>query len=147
MPSNSKWGQLLPIILLLLLQAFWAKTMLTPALPGAEPWIGLNWVDLLFHEAGHWIFALFGQMMQFLGGSIMQLAVPAIILVSFIKQQQWLGVAFGLFWQGESLINLSYYVKDARAQLLPLIGGEHDWAWILGHVSYTHLTLPTKRIV
>ena len=29
-----------------------------------------------------------------------------------------------LFWVGQSLFNVSVYVKDARAQALPLLGGE-----------------------
>jgi hypothetical protein len=35
---------------------------------------------------------------------------------------------------GQSLFNVSVYVRDARAQALPLLGGEdalHDWNWLL----------------
>jgi hypothetical protein len=40
-----------------------------------------------------------------------------------------------LFWVSQSLFNVSVYVKDARAQALPLLGGDgviHDWNWLLG---------------
>jgi hypothetical protein len=38
------------------------------------------------------------------------------------------------WWSGENMINVGRYIADARAQLLPLIGGDHDWAVLLsGH--------------
>ncbi len=39
---------------------------------------------------------------------------------------------------GQSLFNVSVYAKDARAQALPLLGGEdtlHDWNYILGKLG------------
>jgi len=41
------------------------------------------------------------------------------------------GVAVGVVWTFENLWNISRYMGDARAQELPLIGGdEHDWLHI-----------------
>ena len=41
-----------------------------------------------------------------------------------------------LWWVAQSLWNVSVYVKDARAQELPLVGGgEHDWAYLLGELD------------
>ena len=40
----------------------------------------------------------------------------------------------GLLWLGQNLINISVYAADARAQKLPLLGGNkvyHDWHYIL----------------
>jgi hypothetical protein len=53
-----------------------------------------------------------------------------------LHHQRWSGMVT-LFWVGQSLFNASVYVKDARAQALPLLGGDdtiHDWSWILGRL-------------
>jgi len=100
----------------------------------------LDRVDLVFHEAGHLIFGVFGEFIGILGGSLMQVLIPAVVTGYFIlHNQRWSGMVT-LFWVGQSLLNVSVYVKDARAQALPLLGGEdvlHDWNWLLGtlHLS------------
>jgi hypothetical protein len=97
----------------------------------------LDRVDLVFHEAGHLIFGFFGEFIGVLGGSLMQVLIPAIVTGYFILyNQRWSGMVT-LFWVGQSLFNVSVYVKDARAQALPLLGGEdviHDWNWLLGRL-------------
>jgi hypothetical protein len=97
----------------------------------------LDRVDLVFHEAGHLIFGLFGEFIGILGGSLMQVLIPAVVTGYFILyNQRWSGMVT-LFWVGQSLFNVSVYVKDARAQALPLLGGEdviHDWNWLLGRL-------------
>jgi hypothetical protein len=97
----------------------------------------LDRVDLVFHEAGHLIFGVFGEFIGILGGSLMQILIPAIVTGYFILyNQRWSGMVT-LFWVGQSLFNVSVYVKDARAQALPLLGGEdvlHDWNWLLGRL-------------
>jgi hypothetical protein len=95
----------------------------------------LDRVDLVFHEAGHLIFGFFGEFIGILGGSLMQVLIPATVTSYFLlHNQRWSGMVT-LFWVGQSLFNVSVYVKDARAQALPLLGGEdvlHDWNWLLG---------------
>jgi hypothetical protein len=97
----------------------------------------LDRVDLVFHEAGHLILGLFGEFIGILGGSLMQVLIPAIVTGYLILyNQRWSGMVT-LFWVGQSLFNVSVYVKDARAQALPLLGGEdviHDWNWLLGRL-------------
>lgn len=104
----------------------------------------LDRVDLVFHEAGHVIFGFFGEFIGILGGSLMQVLIPAIVVGYFFLHQQHYSAAVSLFWVAQSLFNLSVYVRDARAQVLPLLGGEdtlHDWNYILGRL---HL-LPWDR--
>lgn len=36
------------------------------------------------------------------------------------------------------MIDVSFYVGDAYAQELQLIGGEHDWAYLLGSIDKVH---------
>lgn len=97
----------------------------------------LDRVDLVFHEAGHPLFGLFGEFIGILGGTLMQLLIPAIVVGYFFFHQQLYSGAVSLFWLGQSLFNVSVYVRDARAQTLPLLGGEdtlHDWGYLLGRL-------------
>ncbi len=41
-----------------------------------------------------------------------------------------------LWWVGQNCGHIAYYVADARAQELPLVGGgEHDWNYLLGRLD------------
>lgn len=117
---------------------FWAVA-LTPHSVADPPWIFLDYANLIFHEAGHFVFIFFGDFLHILGGSLMQLLIPFITLIAFLRQSELLSAGFALFWLGESASNLSYYISDARSQLLPLLGGDssgHDWTWLLTQTNH-----------
>ncbi len=89
-------------------------------------------VNLVFHEAGHWIFGIFGnEILGIFGGSLNQILIPLIVATSFWAKRDAVGFAFGLFWVFENLLDIAVYMADARALVLPLIGGlgedAHDW--------------------
>lgn len=89
-------------------------------------------VNLVFHEAGHWIFGVFGsETLTILGGSLNQILIPLVVAVSFWGRRDTVGFVFGVFWMFENFIDVSVYMADARALELPLIGGlgeeAHDW--------------------
>jgi hypothetical protein len=47
------------------------------------------------------------------------------------------GATVPLWWLGQNCWNISVYVRDARAQELPLVGGgEHDWALLLDQMGW-----------
>jgi len=97
----------------------------------------LDRVDLVFHEAGHVIFGFFGEFIGILGGSLIQVLIPAGIVVYFAVHQQKYSAAVTLFWVAQSLFNVSVYAKDARARVLPLLGDDisaHDWHNVLGRL-------------
>jgi hypothetical protein len=104
--------------------------------PSTYRWLDL--VNLVFHEAGHAVFGFLGDFLGVLGGTLMQLLIPAIATGHFLLNgQRWSGMV-SLFWVSQSLFNVSVYVKDARAQALPLLGGDgviHDWNWLLGRLG------------
>lgn len=105
------------------------------ALTSEPGWVPLlDGVNLLFHEAGHPLFGIFGwEALTVLGGTLMQLLVPLLVLGSFWLRRETLGTAVTGVWAFENLLNIARYVADARAQALPLVGGgEHDWADLLG---------------
>lgn len=104
--------------------------------PGYEGVFGfLHGVDLIFHEAGHVLFAPLGEFIGFLGGSLNQILIPAGITAYFVYTCQYFASAIALFWTAQSFMDVSVYIKDAQAQSLPLIGGEHDWAYLLGPLN------------
>lgn len=107
-------------------------------------------INLVFHEAGHVIFRLFGYFMTVLGGSLMQLIMPLIIIFSLlIKNKDTFGASIGLWWLAQSLMDLVAYINDAQRQEMWLLGGVqgkdmpgiHDWNNIfneLGLLDHTH---------
>jgi hypothetical protein len=101
-------------------------------------------IDLIFHEAGHVIFRLFGTFMMYLGGSLFQVMMPLIVMGSFMfKQGNNFGASVGLWWAGQSMMDIAPYINDARARQMPLLGGGngmdrpgmHDWYNILGELG------------
>lgn len=91
----------------------------------------LDSANLALHEAGHPIVGLFSQRLMVYGGTIFQLLFPALVAFHFLRRGEAAGFAVGLIWLGENLFNVARYMADARAQILPLVGGgEHDWTEI-----------------
>jgi hypothetical protein len=93
-----------------------------------EGFIFLDFANLAFHEAGHPIFGIFGQALGLYGGTIGQLVFPAVAAITFWVQREPVGCAVSAVWFFENFLNIARYMADARAQVLPLVGGgEHDW--------------------
>jgi hypothetical protein len=86
-------------------------------------------IFLYIHEAGHALFAPFGDTLSLLGGSILQVLAPFVwILVAWRERSKLVPAA--LYFTGFSMVDISVYMKDAAARVLPLIGGKkthHDW--------------------
>ena len=96
----------------------------------------LDSVDLAIHETGHLFFGPFGEFLGFLGGTLMQLIIPAAFVAYFLRQSDRHAATVALWWIAQNLWNISVYVRDARSQALPLVGaGEHDWAYLLGRLD------------
>ncbi len=111
----------------------------------------MNNVNLVFHEAGHYIFSGFGEFICSLGGTIMQLLVPFIVFLAFLlKNQDAYAASIALWWLGENFREIAVYINDATIGKLVLLGGVtarevpgyHDWQNILGTLGwlqYDHL--------
>lgn len=109
--------------------------------PLHEPFGSLT---LVVHEAGHAAFSWLGSpFLTAAGGTVFQLAVPALVAWLFARQREWMGVAVGLFWLGTSLRGAGVYAADALVQVLPRVspwGGaedvlSHDWTYMLLRVG------------
>jgi hypothetical protein len=97
-------------------------------------------INLVFHEAGHVIFMPFGSFMTTLGGSLGQVIMPLIATGALaFKNRDNFGASIGLWWCGQSVMDLAPYINDARDLKLMLLGGGtgqdrpgmHDWENIL----------------
>jgi len=105
----------------------------------------LHLPNLVFHEAGHVVFSLFGRFMTVLGGSLLQCLVPIVCAVAFVRQRNPFAAALCTWWAGENLLDLAPYIADARALQLVLLGGQtgaevegHDWEFILTQLGWLH---------
>ena len=88
----------------------------------------LDHANLAFHEAGHLFFGILGRTLGLYGGTLGQLVFPLVAAVSFWRRRHAVGFALSGVWLFENFLNIGRYMADARAQLLPLVGGgEHDW--------------------
>jgi hypothetical protein len=93
-------------------------------------------IDLPIHETGHLVFSPFGEFIQFLGGTLFQLIMPAAFLVYFFRRKDRHAASVTLWWIAQNCWSISVYIRDARSQELPLVGGgEHDWAYLLGRLG------------
>jgi hypothetical protein len=103
----------------------------------------LDHANLIFHEAGHPIFRLFGETAGFLGGTLGQLFFPTVVSLSFWNRKEPIGFCVGTTWFFQNFFNIARYMADARAQSLPLLGGGiHDWNHLFS--AWGVLRLDTK---
>jgi hypothetical protein len=134
-------GRVLVFLLILGFGLFYLATPLETMWRTATFWHG---IDLVIHEAGHIVFIPFGDFMRVLGGSLLQCLVPLLFAGEFLRRRNPFGAAFGLWWFAQNLLDVAVYVNDARAQVLPLLGGVtgrdvpgyHDWHNLLGRLGW-----------
>ncbi len=97
-----------------------------------DQWVLLiDHANLALHEAGHPIVGMVSNHLSVYGGTLCQLLFPALCVRYFRQQRNSIGWAVSVVWLAENLMNVGRYMKDARAQQLPLVGGgDHDWTEI-----------------
>jgi len=93
---------------------------------------------LVFHEAGHAIFRIFGEFIMVFGGTLGQLVMPAILMTALlVKNRDPFGASIGLWLFGASVLDVAPYVYDALDPQLMLLSGTtgeeggHDWIYLL----------------
>ena len=140
--SGAVLGRGAGVLALLILGLMVLVRGLTPSDGGVLAFIHL--VDLVFHEAGHVIFGVFGRFLGILGGSLNQVLIPSICTGYFVWHRQPAAAAVMLFWVGESVTDVAIYVADGRDMALPLLaeGLIHDWNWILSELSLRNQARP-----
>jgi hypothetical protein len=100
---------------------------------------------LVFHEAGHVVFRLFGEWVAVLGGTLGQLLMPTILCGALLwKNRDPFGAAIGLWLFGVSVLDVAPYMYDALEPQLTLLGGGtgndsfHDWIYLFDSVNQLH---------
>lgn len=128
---------------------FWLLMLIPLADHGLNPQNGSTaaWVWYLTiapHEIGHVICIPFGQFITVAGGSVWQILFWAGLggYVLLVRKRIGTALLMGLI-SGHSFINMSVYIRDARARELDLLFGldksAHDWWNLLrwtGLLSY-----------
>lgn len=111
--------------------------------------VPLLWAaDLGFHELGHMLARPFGETIHFLAGSSTQVLVPAGLAAYFwIWQRDHMSTGLMLAWTAAATQDAAVYIADAPHQLLPLIGGHHDWNYLLSHWQALDAAAPIARSV
>lgn len=106
-------------------------------------WHFIDSVDLIFHEAGHFLFSSFGMFIGVAAGSGFQIALPVFLSIYFFFTGQKISGALCLLWVGQNLLNVSVYAGDAITMRLDLLGGDgviHDWNYLLSSLGVLRFT-------
>jgi hypothetical protein len=130
-------------VALLLGFALWGVVLIAQDYRTGE--IGSSFIHrplLIFHEAGHVVFRLFGEWVMVLGGTLGQLVMPAILGGALlIKNRDPFGASIGVWFVGVSLLDIAPYMYDAlHPQLILLSGmtgeeGGHDWIYLFSSMG------------
>lgn len=132
-PAQKVWGaQTYTRLVLSLLLAWWGYAIYQD--PGESV---LHNIILPIHESGHIIFMFFGEVMQAFGGSFFQVIFPLIFAAYFYRQGDKHAATIPLWFAGVAAVDIVPYIKDAPYGEIELIGGEHDWSFILGEFAWT----------
>jgi len=133
------------VVILLVIFIWGWKFILTPMASNYAGNSFLHLVNLPFHEAGHIFFGLFGRWMTSLGGTLGQLLIPILCLLTFLmKYKNPFGASVALWWLAENFMDIAPYINDARNGQLMLLGGVtgkeadygyHDWEFILNEIG------------
>jgi hypothetical protein len=123
--------------------ALWGLNLITQDYRTGE--LGASFIHrplLVFHEAGHVVFRLFGEWVMVLGGTLGQLLMPAILGGALLlKNRDPFGASIGLWFLGVSLLDVAPYMYDAlHPQLMLLSGttgeeGGHDWIYLFSSMG------------
>lgn len=131
------WGR---VLLFAVLMIWGLRFMFSSVESNAVGESFLHLINLPFHEAGHIFFRPFGQFLMSLGGTLGQLLMPSVCMAAFLIKGDAFASSVCLWWLGQNFMDIAPYINDARAGLLPLLGGNtgqtspygfHDWEYIL----------------
>ena len=93
----------------------------------------LDLANLMIHEAGHPLFSSFGDTLMLLGGTLLELIVPAACGIYFFLRRHAYGFAFCSLWFFENFLYIGTYMADARTSSLALVGSDtSDWELLFG---------------
>lgn len=145
-PSPSRFEENMckaPLYLHLMVTALLSLVVLDK-LVVAVPYLSLvtlipDTIILWAHEAGHVYWSFGGTFMNFLGGTLNEVLIPLGLGFYFSSKRYLFLTLFSVFLFAYNCIGISIYMADARKQVLPLLGGNHnsrhDWNYILTQIN------------
>jgi hypothetical protein len=99
----------------------------------------LAYVDLGFHELGHFLTYWLPDLLTAMAGSFLQVAVPSGLAAYFyFWQSDRAASGLCLGWAATAAADAARYIADAPYERLPLLGGDHDWAFVLSETNLIH---------
>jgi hypothetical protein len=106
-------------------------------------------VDLGFHELGHLLtYPLPWDGVTAAMGTVFQIGVPLGLAAYFgLVRRDHVGPAVCLAWAGTAARDASVYIADAPFERLQLIGGDHDWAFLLHGSDHLDWAAPLATAV
>jgi hypothetical protein len=129
--------------------AYLALQVLRPLREQGE-WTLFSGIIFGAHEFGHLFFAFLGEWWGIAGGSLMQVLVPIGAAAVVMRSKDWFGLAICGLFLATSLAELSWYVSDARTEMLDLVsfsaeGAIHDWNYLLTRAGLLQQDLAIAR--
>ena len=84
------------------------------------------------------IFMFFGDFLSILGGSLLEILIPLVVVLHFVFTKQIFSASVASWWLATAFVSVSIYASDAQERLLPLLGGDavgHDWYNLLSSLG------------
>ncbi|HET9283840.1 MAG TPA: hypothetical protein VFR24_17970 [Candidatus Angelobacter sp.] len=102
----------------------------------------LDNLHLPIHEGGHLLFGWFGATLGLWGGTLLQLIVPAALVITFVVRADLFGTTFCSVAFFHSLTGVATYMSDALRRQLTLVTvgapadeADHDWVRIFSDLG------------
>ena len=114
------------------------------------PTILVSGLTIWIHEAGHIYWMWGGDTMHSFGGTFNEIIFPGIPFAYCLYKNHFSLAGLFIFWLGLNCFGISRYMGDARAQVLPLLGGDslrHDWNNIFKNLDLLELDQEIAFIV
>ena len=104
------------------------------------------------HEFGHLFFSFAGEWIGIAGGSLMQLLIPVGAAAVVYRSRDWFGIAACGVFLATSMAELSWYIADARNEMMDLVsfspdGAVHDWNYLLGTLGWLEHDIALGRFM
>lgn len=153
-PRKRLWSPVSPLVLTLVL--LFLGLFLYGVMHDTETPRLIDDIFSQIHAGGHALFRVFGLTAAVAGGTLLQVLVPFVLGLYFIRQRQPQGVALCMFFFFEQFLPVAKYMADARAQQLPWVSiGRydsviHDWNYLfteLGVLSYDTVIAYVVRLI
>lgn len=103
--------------------------------PVNYPYGLLDMIALVPCQVGAILFSVFGNFFAYLGGPLLQLAIPASLSAYLFTQGKPFLASLGLFWLAQNFFNISFYARDARKLELDVPSDSHIWHNLLSQLG------------